>query len=63
MKKEGQLFECFSKKLYGFLVMKGHRYERSYKHNETSRVCWVYIMTPELSRDLLEWKKNRPDSE
>lgn len=61
MKENGQKFECYSKKLYGFLVMKGFRYERSFKHNETSRVCWVYEMTQELSDALVEWKNSRPE--
>lgn len=60
MKDLGQKYECYSKKLYGFLVMRGFRYERSFKHNETQRVCWVYDMTPELSAALIDWKKNRP---
>ena len=46
---ERKEFECYSKKLYGFLVMKGFRYERSFKHSQTGRICWVYTMTDELS--------------
>ena len=60
MKNLGQNFECYSKKLYGFLVMKGFRYEKSFKHNETGRLCWVYKITPELSQALIEWKMSRP---
>ena len=60
MKDLGQKFECYSKKLYGFLVMKGFRYERSFKHNKTQRICWVYEMNDELSAALIEWKKNKP---
>ena len=60
MNKDVKGFECYSKKLYGFLVMKGFRYERSFKHSQTGRVCWVYTMTDELSAALTEWKENRP---
>lgn len=63
MKQNGEKFECYSKKLYGFLIMKGLRYERSFKHNETGRTCWVYDMSPELSAALIEWKQNRPVKE
>ena len=61
MKENGQKFECYSKKVYGFLVMKGFRYDRSFKHNVTARTCWVYNMTPELSEALIEWKNNNPN--
>ncbi len=54
-------FECYSKKLYGFLTMNGMRYERSFKHNQTQRVCWVYEMTPELSDLLKQWSDNSPN--
>lgn len=63
MKENGQKFECYSKKLYGFLVMKNFRYEISFKHNKTNKTCWVYEVTPEFSAALLEWKKNKPSSE
>lgn len=55
-------FECYSKKLYGYLVMKGVRYNRSFKHSKTGRICWVYEMTPELSNILTEWTQNKPDN-
>ena len=57
---ERKEFECYSKKLYGFLVMKGFRYERSFKHSQTGRICWVYTMTDELSSALTEWRNNKP---
>lgn len=60
LKEEGQAFECFSKKLFGFLTMNGVRYERSYKHNTTQRTCWIYVMTPELSELLVKWKESKP---
>lgn len=63
MKKEGQNFECYSKKLYGFLVMKGIRYERKFRHNQTNKWCWVYIMNQELSDALVEWKSSRPNED
>ena len=58
--KNGEDFENFSKKLYGFLVMKGFRYDRDYKHNGTGKTCWVYIMTDELSEALKEWSNINP---
>lgn len=60
-KTNGDKFECYSKKLYGFLVMKGIRYDRTFKHNETQRICWVYTMTEELSKALLDWKMSKPN--
>lgn len=61
MTRSNEIFENFSKKLYGFLVMKGIRYDRKYKHNETGKWCWVYTMTDELSAALKEWQSNNPD--
>jgi hypothetical protein len=60
MIKKGEQFENFSKKLYGFLVMKGIRYETKYKHNDTGKWCWVYNMTDELSKALKEWGAQNP---
>ena len=56
----GEQIEIFSKRLYGFLVMKGIRYDREYKHFETNKTCWVYTMTDELSNALREWAANKP---
>lgn len=61
MIKNGDLFENFSKKLYGFFVMKGIRYDTKYKHNDTGKWCWVYTMNDELSAALKEWQSNNPD--
>lgn len=60
---EKKEFECYSKKLYGFLVMKGFRYERSFKHSQTGRICWVYKMDDALSAALTEWKNSRPEKD
>lgn len=55
MKEIGEKFECYSKKLYGFLVMKGISYEYTFVHRKTKKRCWVYIMSKELSEALKEW--------
>lgn len=60
MRKIGQEFECYSKRLYGFLTMNGVRYERIFTHKDTGKTCWVYIMSTELSELLIKWKNNRP---
>ena len=58
--KNGEVIEIFSKRLYGFLVMKGFRYDRDYKHRETGKTCWVYTMTDDLSSALKEWASQKP---
>lgn len=57
----GEKYECYSKKIYGFLTMKGFRYDKTFKHKTTGKKCWVYIMTPELSQALTEWSNNKPE--
>lgn len=61
MIKNGEPFENFSKRLYGFLVMKGIRYDKTYRHNITRKIGWVYTMTDELSEALKEWKSLNPN--
>lgn len=60
MKNIGEKYECYSKKIYGFLTMKGFRYEYQFKHKETKKNCWVYLVTEELSKALTEWTNNKP---
>jgi hypothetical protein len=60
MKSIGDKYECYSKKIYGFLTMKGIRYEYHFKHKTTNKCCWVYIMTEEVSQALKEWTDNKP---
>ena len=57
----GEKYECYSKKIYGFLTMKGFRYDKTFKHKTTGKKCWVYTMTPELSQALTEWTMSRPE--
>ena len=59
MKHLGEKFECYSTKLYGFLVMKGIRYEYTFVHNETNKRAWVYKMDTKLSIALTEWRANK----
>lgn len=61
--KNGEPIEIFSKRLYGFLVMKGFRYDRDYKHWETGKTCWVYTMSDELSAALREWAAQKPKNQ
>lgn len=60
MTKIGEKYECYSKKIYGFLTMKGIRYDRTFKHRDTGKKCWVYTMTQEISDALVEWSANKP---
>jgi hypothetical protein len=59
----GERYECYSKKIYGFLTMKGFRYDKTFKHKTTGKKCWVYTMTEELSVALKEWTMGRPEKE
>lgn len=61
MKNIGEKYECYSKKIYGFLTMRGFRYEYHFKHKITDKRCWVYIVTNELSDALTEWTINKPN--
>ena len=56
----GEQFECYSKKTYGFLTMKGFRYDRTFIHKTTKKKAWVYTMTEELAAALREWTENKP---
>lgn len=62
MKKNGEKFECYSRKMHGFFIMKGIRYDDSFKHNVTGKTCWTYTMTDELSKAIKEWQNARPDN-
>lgn len=63
MKENGEIYECYSKKIYGFLTMKGFRYKNIFKHNTTGKRCWTYEMTEELSQALYEWSKGKKDGD
>ena len=56
----GEYYECYSKKIFGFLTMKGFRHERTFKHYKTKKVCWVYKMDEKLSKALKEWSAGKP---
>ena len=58
--ENGEQIEIFSKKLWGFLTMKGFRYDRDYTHFESGKTCWVYTMTDALSDALKEWSSHKP---
>ena len=60
MKKNGEVFECYSKKMQGFFTMKGFRYKERFRHKVTGRICWTYIMNNEISQALKEWNENKP---
>lgn len=55
MKQIGENYQCYSRKVYGFLLMKGFRYEYSFIHNKTKKKCWVFKVTEELTHALSEW--------
>lgn len=58
MKDIGSKYECYSKKVYGYLTMKGFRYEHTFIHNTTKRKAWVYIVSKELAKALKEYSKS-----
>lgn len=53
----GNNYECYSKKVFGYLTLKGHRYKYSFIHNRTDAKCWVYEMTKELSQSLKDYQQ------
>lgn len=55
----GEKYECYSKKTYGYLTMRGFRYEYFFVHKTTKKRCYVYIMTEELSEALKEWSSKK----
>lgn len=59
--ENGGKFECYSRKLFGFLTMKGFRYERRFVHGITGNTCWVYIVNDELSDALTQWHSEKPN--
>jgi len=59
MKEIGDKLECYSKKFYGFLTMKGIRYEYSFKHNTTGRTAYVYTVTEEIIELMKEWSEGK----
>ena len=52
-----EYYECFSENLYNYLVNKGFKSIRTYKHNKTKVTCHVFKVTKELSEALYNWSK------
>lgn len=55
-------YECFSERQHGFLIYKGFKEVRNYKHNKTGVICHVYKITPELEVVLKLWSETKPSS-
>lgn len=54
-------YECYSEGLHNYLIKNGLRPIRSFVHNKTKVVCYVYLMTSELSKLLNEWTETNPN--
>ena len=52
-----EYYECFSENLYNYLIDKGFKSIRTYKHNKTKVTCHVFKITKELSEALYNWSK------
>lgn len=61
MKKNNEIFECYSPRLQGWFQSKGIRYERTFVHSKTNRKCWTYIMDDKLSIALKLWSNSNPN--
>ncbi len=62
MKKVGEIFECYSKCLYGFLLVKRINPNSSFIHKKTKVKCYVYEVDEKLISALKEWKNTKPQS-
>ena len=61
MKQNGEIYECYSRKVFGLLTMKGIDYKSTFIHKDSGKKAWVYIMTDEISQALIEWKNSNPN--
>lgn len=57
--KEQDYFKCYSWRLKNFISAHGIYPISSGLNNQTSKVFHIYEMTPELSKILTNWSKNR----
>ena len=56
-----QHYFCYSKPLADFLFQRGHRIVTRAINPKTKHLFWLYVVTEQLSKDLKEWSKNKPE--
>lgn len=60
MKRNGDIFECYSNKLYDFLVDKGCEPIGNFIHNDTKVLCRVFRVDDNVQKALKEWNISKP---
>lgn len=55
----GKYYHCYSPKMYEYLSKNGFEPMDEYRHIETQKKCWIFLLNDEIKSYITSWSNNK----